>query len=161
MEGCRSGRIDRRRRDELEKSAWVDSHTGQSSQGQFERQLGQAIALAKRNQRTLALVLVHVDGIDRTQVTLGRTMADAQRRELAARIGEALRESDDLAQLTLVEGEETLRLRLLNAYDQGKIRVIPRENEGGNRLALRRDIGLHFHQAESLRAAPSRGGAGA
>jgi phosphoribosylamine--glycine ligase len=45
---------------------------------------------------------------------------------------------------------ESLRLRLLNAFDQGKIRVIPREDEKGNRLALRRDIGLHYHKAELL-----------
>ncbi len=45
---------------------------------------------------------------------------------------------------------ESLRLRLLNAFDQGKIRVIPRENEQGNRLALRRDIGLHYQKAEML-----------
>jgi phosphoribosylamine--glycine ligase len=46
---------------------------------------------------------------------------------------------------------ESLRQRLLNAFDQGKIRVIPRENEQGNRLALRRDIGLHYQKAELLR----------
>jgi phosphoribosylamine--glycine ligase len=45
---------------------------------------------------------------------------------------------------------ESLRLRLLNAFDNGKIRVIPRENDKGNRLALRRDIGLHYHKAELL-----------
>lgn len=45
---------------------------------------------------------------------------------------------------------ETLRQRLLNAYDLGKIRVIPRENEAGNRLDLRRDIGLHYQKAELL-----------
>lgn len=45
---------------------------------------------------------------------------------------------------------ETLRRRLLNAYDLGKIRVIPRENQAGNRLALRRDIGVHYQKAELL-----------
>jgi phosphoribosylamine---glycine ligase len=47
---------------------------------------------------------------------------------------------------------ETLRQKLLNAFDNGKIRVIPREDEQGNRLALRRDIGVHYHQAEALRS---------
>jgi len=61
-----------------------------------------------------------------------------------------------VANATLKEGQkrgqvaETLRRRLLNAYDLGKIRVIPRENETGNRLALRRDIGLHYQKAERL-----------
>ena len=45
---------------------------------------------------------------------------------------------------------ENLRQRLLNAFDLGKIRVIPRENEQGNRLDLRRDIGLHYQKAELL-----------
>jgi phosphoribosylamine---glycine ligase len=48
------------------------------------------------------------------------------------------------------QAAESLRQRLLNAYDLGKIRVIPRENEAGNRLALRRDIGLHYQKAELL-----------
>jgi phosphoribosylamine--glycine ligase len=47
---------------------------------------------------------------------------------------------------------ETLRQRLLAAFDNGKIRAIPRENEQGNRLALRRDIGLHYQKAELLKA---------
>jgi phosphoribosylamine--glycine ligase len=45
---------------------------------------------------------------------------------------------------------ETLRQRLLSAFDNGKIRAIPRENDQGNRLALRRDIGLHYQKAELL-----------
>jgi phosphoribosylamine--glycine ligase len=48
------------------------------------------------------------------------------------------------------QAAETLRQRLLNAFDQGKIRVVPRENEAGNRLALRRDIGRHYSLAELL-----------
>ncbi len=47
---------------------------------------------------------------------------------------------------------EILRQKLLNAFDNGKIRVIPREDEKGNRLALRRDIGVHYHQAEALKS---------
>ncbi len=45
---------------------------------------------------------------------------------------------------------ENLRQKLLNAFDNGKIRVIPRENSAGNRLALRRDIGAHYQKAETL-----------
>jgi len=61
-----------------------------------------------------------------------------------------------VANATVKEGQksgqvvENLRQRLLNAFDQGKIRVIPRENDQGNRLDLRRDIGLHYHKAELL-----------
>ena len=49
-------------------------------------------------------------------------------------------------------GEVTDRLRnkLLAAFDNGKIRVIPRENPDGNRLDLRRDIGMHYKKAEKI-----------
>lgn len=63
-----------------------------------------------------------------------------------------------VANATVKEGQkrgqvvETLRQRLLNAFDLGKIRVIPRENDQGNRLDLRRDIGRHYQQAELLAA---------
>ncbi|MBM4289925.1 MAG: hypothetical protein FJ135_17595 [Deltaproteobacteria bacterium] len=63
-----------------------------------------------------------------------------------------------VANITVKEGQtpgvaaEILRQRLLTAFDQGKIRVIPREDQGGNRLALRRDIGQHFKLAEALLA---------
>jgi phosphoribosylamine--glycine ligase len=63
-----------------------------------------------------------------------------------------------VANVTLKEGQkpgaamEVLRHRLLSAYDQGKIRVIPREDPSGNRLALRRDIGYHYKLAELLRS---------
>jgi phosphoribosylamine---glycine ligase len=45
---------------------------------------------------------------------------------------------------------DRLRKKLLSAFDNGKIRVIPRENAQGNRLDLRRDIGSHFLRAETL-----------
>ncbi|MCG6895004.1 MAG: hypothetical protein LJE65_15475 [Desulfobacteraceae bacterium] len=40
--------------------------------------------------------------------------------------------------------------KLLAAFDNGKIRVVPREDETGNRLALRRDIGSHFATAANI-----------
>ncbi|MCF8078939.1 MAG: hypothetical protein K9K88_06630 [Desulfobacterales bacterium] len=48
------------------------------------------------------------------------------------------------------EVADRLRKKILAAFDNGKIRVIPREDDTGNRLDLRRDIGLHFSQAESI-----------
>jgi len=45
---------------------------------------------------------------------------------------------------------EILRQRLLTAFDLGKIRVIPRENEAANRLDLRRDVGSQYAKAEAL-----------
>lgn len=45
---------------------------------------------------------------------------------------------------------ERLRSKLLNAYDLGKVRVIPREDPEGNRLDLRRDIGIQYQIAEKM-----------
>ena len=45
---------------------------------------------------------------------------------------------------------ERLRQKILAAFENGKIKVIPRENPEGNRLDLRRDIGNHFDIAEGL-----------
>ena len=43
-----------------------------------------------------------------------------------------------------------LRQKILAAFENGKIKVIPRENPEGNRLDFRRDIGKHFDIAEGL-----------
>lgn len=53
---------------------------------------------------------------------------------------------------TVAQAAEPLRQKLLNAFDNGKIRVIPREDDQGNRLALRRDIGVHYRMAEMLKS---------
>jgi len=50
------------------------------------------------------------------------------------------------------EAAEKLRTRILNAMSGGRVRVIPREDPQGNRLALREDIGIHFRLAEELTA---------
>ena len=48
------------------------------------------------------------------------------------------------------EVADRFRNRLLASVDHGKIRVIPREDQEGNRLALRRDIGFHYLKAEKI-----------
>jgi phosphoribosylamine--glycine ligase len=45
---------------------------------------------------------------------------------------------------------ERFKNKLLAAFDNGKIRVIPREDPTGNRLDLRRDIGSHYLAAEQI-----------
>ena len=48
------------------------------------------------------------------------------------------------------EAADRCRKKLLAAFDNGKIRVIPREDAAGNRLDLRRDIGFHYVEAERI-----------
>jgi phosphoribosylamine--glycine ligase len=49
-------------------------------------------------------------------------------------------------------GEAATRLsrKLVTAFENGKIRVVPRENADGNRLDLRKDIGLHYQKAADI-----------
>jgi len=60
------------------------------------------------------------------------------------------------ANVTVKPGEdrgqvvERLRNKLLAAFDNGKIRVIPRENPQGNRLDMRRDVGTHYAKAAEI-----------
>jgi phosphoribosylamine--glycine ligase len=48
------------------------------------------------------------------------------------------------------EVAERFRSKLIAAFDNGKIRVIPREHPQGNRLDLRKDIGIHYLVAERI-----------
>jgi phosphoribosylamine--glycine ligase len=48
------------------------------------------------------------------------------------------------------ESAKALREKLLRVFDEGKIRVVPRENPSGNRLDLRRDIGSHYEIADEI-----------
>ncbi|MBL7178806.1 MAG: hypothetical protein ABIK98_07620 [Pseudomonadota bacterium] len=50
---------------------------------------------------------------------------------------------------------ERLRQKVFSAYQNGKIRVVPRENSEGNRLDLRNDIGMHFDITEELLPKPT------
>jgi len=49
---------------------------------------------------------------------------------------------------TMADVARRLCAKLLLAVDNGKIRVVPREDPNGNRLDLRRDIGDHYWLAE-------------
>ena len=60
-------------------------------------------------------------------------------RVLYCNVNAAVKEGQSRAQVA-----EKLRRKVLAAYENNKIRVIPRENPEGNRLDLRPDIGMHF-----------------
>lgn len=60
------------------------------------------------------------------------------------------------ANITIKPGESRgevanrLRNKLMAAFNNGKIRAIPREDPNGNRLDVRRDIGTHYMKAEEI-----------
>ncbi len=66
-------------------------------------------------------------------------------RVLYCNVSATVKEGQSRAQVA-----EKLRRKVLAAYENNKIRVIPRENPEGNRLALRPDIGMHFDITAAL-----------
>jgi phosphoribosylamine--glycine ligase len=60
------------------------------------------------------------------------------------------------ANMSVKDGErrgqvaEKLRNRLYAAFNNGKIRVIPREDAEGNRLDVRRDVAAQYQSVEDL-----------
>ncbi|MFP4213252.1 MAG: hypothetical protein ACLFRL_03995 [Desulfohalobiaceae bacterium] len=51
---------------------------------------------------------------------------------------------------TRAQVAQRLRQRALQAFEQQKVQVVPREDPQANRLDIRRDIGLHYLWAEEL-----------
>jgi phosphoribosylamine--glycine ligase len=98
-------------------------------------------------------VEIDFDYFDKKKITIvpsAMDYADGGFKSDGSRVAYLLANAAVKAGQTRGQAADTLRQKLLNAFDNGKIRVIPREDEKGNRLALRRDIGWHFHRAEAL-----------
>ncbi len=98
---------------------------------------------------------IDYDYFDKKKITVipsAMDYADGVFKSDGSRVAYVLANATVKANQTPGQTAETLRHKLLNAFDNGKIRVIPREDDHGNRLALRRDIGLHYHKAEALKS---------
>jgi phosphoribosylamine--glycine ligase len=101
------------------------------------------------------VVEIDFDYFDKKKITVvpsAMDYADGAFKSDGSRVAYLLANATVKAGQTMGQAADTLRQKLLNAFDNGKIRVIPREDEKGNRLALRRDIGWHFHRAEALKS---------
>jgi phosphoribosylamine--glycine ligase len=100
------------------------------------------------------MVEIDFDYFDKKKITVipsAMDYVDGGFKSDGSRVAYLLANATVKAGQTMGQAADTLRQKLLNAFDNGKIRVIPREDEKGNRLALRRDIGWHFHRAEALK----------
>jgi diguanylate cyclase (GGDEF)-like protein/PAS domain S-box-containing protein len=79
--------------------AYHDALTNLPNQGLFKDRLGQALALVRRNEQMLAVMLVSLDRFKTINDTLGYVTADQLMRQVAQRLVSCVRESDTVARL--------------------------------------------------------------
>ncbi|WP_207191675.1 putative bifunctional diguanylate cyclase/phosphodiesterase [Paracraurococcus ruber] len=86
----------------LERTAYLAAHdmlTGLPNRAIFGDRLTQALALARRNGHTVAVLCLDLDRFKEVNDTLGHAAGDKLLREVSARLSACLRESDTLARL--------------------------------------------------------------
>lgn len=91
----------------LEHVATLDALTGVPNRYQLEERLQTACARAQRDQRTLALVLLDIDGFKEINDSLGHNAGDRLLREVVTRLQDVLRASDTIVRLA---GDEFILL---------------------------------------------------
>jgi diguanylate cyclase (GGDEF)-like protein/PAS domain S-box-containing protein len=79
--------------------AYHDALTNLPNQDLFKDRLSQALALARRNEQKLAVMLVKLDRLKTINDTLGYVAADQLARQIAQRLVSCVRESDSVARL--------------------------------------------------------------
>jgi diguanylate cyclase (GGDEF)-like protein/PAS domain S-box-containing protein len=89
----------RRAIDELEYRAFHDELTGLPNRSLFLDRLSQAIALARRDGRKLAVMFIDLDNLKRVNDTLGHSAGDAVIRAATERLRGCVREADTLARV--------------------------------------------------------------
>ena len=95
-----AGALGKRRQaeDRIRQLAYYDDVTGLPNRVLFRERVGQALGLARRNQRHLALLFLDLDNFKRINDTLGHSIGDLLLIEVARRLGSSLRDNDSLFQ---------------------------------------------------------------
>lgn len=90
---------DRQRQDELYRKASTDFLTGVANRSRFIEHGLNAIALAERESRRLAVLMLDADGLKLINDNFGHNCGDAAIKAIAARVQSEIRQSDLLARI--------------------------------------------------------------
>lgn len=106
-----AGALGRRRQaeDRIRQLAYFDDVTGLPNRALFKERLTQAVALARRNQRRLAVLFLDLDNFKRINDTLGHSIGDLLLQEAAKRLLLNVRASDAVVQGSAVDTEGLAR----------------------------------------------------
>lgn len=87
----------KRREEAVQFLAYHDPLTGLPNRRLLDDRLKQALHAAQRRQRSLAVMLIDLDGFKRVNDSLGHRAGDSVLREVAGRLGGCVRKADTLA----------------------------------------------------------------
>lgn len=107
----------------IEQLAHYDALTHLPNRSLFYDRLGQAIMMAKRNQRSIALLYVDLDGFKQVNDTLGHHIGDLLLVKVAERLRLCVRESDTLARL----GGDEFTLILNDTHERTAVATVARK----------------------------------
>jgi len=107
----------------IEQLAHYDALTHLPNRSLFFDRLGQSIMMAKRNQRSIALLYVDLDGFKQVNDTLGHHIGDLLLVQVAERLRQCVRESDTLARL----GGDEFTLILNETHEREAVAMVARK----------------------------------
>ena len=142
-------------KERLTEISFHDSLTGLPNRMLFQERVGQALAVAEREQRQLPMMLMDLDGFKAINDSLGHDLGDHVLREVALRLSNALRKSDTVARLG---GDEFAVLLTTGNGVEGAVGAAEKLLEAlarpievaGNKLSVGASIGIAWYPDHGL-----------
>lgn len=107
----------------IEQLAHYDALTHLPNRTLFYDRLGQSITIAKRHQRSIALMYIDLDGFKKVNDKMGHHMGDLLLAQVAERLRLCVRESDTLARL----GGDEFTILLNDTHERENVEMVARK----------------------------------